>query len=126
MRRSNRIICLCVCGMCDPALPFTTVPIQRRKSSIKDQPFFLFFFPPFSPALSPFFYRHSSDSLWHISGQLHSGFLHIPPILFTSSPALFRPAFIMPEPNTETTSSHPIFTPLIRFKWHGREGQAGN
>lgn len=117
------LIIFSICGICNSVLPFWITSHLHRKSSIK--------------AVLLLFSMHSFDWLWHISGQPHSAFLYmpiclpslplsLPPYFFFPSLPPLTSGFIIREPNTKTTSSHPIFTPLIRFKWHGREGQGGN
>lgn len=98
-------------------------PFPSTQEALKQCHFFLF--SSFSPALPAFLLTDCGtfqDSF--IQHSFTSRYV-CPPLLFFSSLPLFRLGFIMWEPNTKT-SSHPIFTPLIRFKWHGREGQNGN
>lgn len=125
MRRYSRIIRFCICGMCDPVLPFWICSHPHRKSSIKAMPFL--------PFLSPF-PQLSLHSFWLTAAHFGTASFSIPlhPDLFALPSYFFQvtlclgPALSLREPSTKTTSSHPIFTPLIRFKWHGREGQSGN
>lgn len=149
MEDNNRIIrffffFLCICGMCDPVLPSWTRSHPHRKWSIKAMPCLPFFSSPSPSPLSPLAFLLLTDC-----GTFQDGFIQhsftcrcvCPPLLFiylfiylssfffffTTLPPL-RSCFITRDPNTKTTSSHPIPPPppLIWFKWHGREGQNGN
>lgn len=148
MEDNNRIIrffffFLCICGMCDPVLPSWTRSHPHRKWSIKAMPCLPFFSSPSPSPLSPLAFLLLTDC-----GTFQDGFIQhsftcrcvCPPLLFIylfiylssfffffyKSPSvkvLLYHAGAKHQDNFISSNPPP---PLIRFKWHGREGQNGN
>lgn len=118
----------CICGMCDPVLPCWICSHPHRKSSIKAMPFlpFLFLFPSSLPAFLSLTAAHFRTASFSI--PLQADFFALPSYFF-SSPQVslcLGPALSCESQAPRQLHLIQFSPPLIRFKWHGREGQNGN